>query len=431
MEQSSQHFYSSPTKITPVTQLKRGADDGFLLDDTLRPACKFLFYSGMLPNLNLRRTDNRAMYAVRCLLTATTISLLSLYIVFLSVQLMVQFQTGTRVLDVVMLTYMFVITSSALFFHCHLLIHEKNLIEFLKDWKKIEIDSLTQSNRAKKRVAAGIYGVYLIYLVTFPSLIYSHNQIRPNEVIFYSNLDWVRDSFHINLVSISSALGMYVSWVLFALGEIIPTTFFYHAGCIIQDLQQQLLDTSITSSTSSNNIMMSNLYVQFKKQEQPYRRIWAKYETVLGCVKQGNRMFQGPILWLHTSLFVIECLSLYFISKSYELQLRKPLILSFVGAWSVLTIQIIAVFRLMSHPYSSREKLRNTVADLLSSKWDSLPEEDRQLLEAFQERLGSEKMGVMPFDLYTVRPSNLLNILSLIVTYSVVLFQIQPRTGNL
>ena len=50
------------------------------------------------------------------------------------------------------------------------------------------------------------------------------------------------------------------------------------------------------SSASSHNIMMSNLYVQFKIQDKPYPRIWAKYlgkETVLSCVKQGNRIFQG------------------------------------------------------------------------------------------------------------------------------------------
>ena len=418
-------FYSCDMKITQVVHPEMAADGGFLLNDVLRPVWIFLFYNGVFPKFYHQTTENRTIYAARCAVTAIVVLYFSLYTLFLCIQFIVWFQSGTRLMDIVMIMYVLVTFSSALFFQCHHLIYHKELIQFFKDWKKIEIDSLTKSSRIKKRVAKIMFAVNGTFVFANAAVGFIFNRTDPNEVIFLTYYSYISESLNINFVSFIMGLGWYFSQLYASLGEIVPTAFFYHAGCIIEDLQQQLLDTSITGSDLYHNAMVSNLYVQFKN-DQPYRHIWEKYETVLGCVKQGNKLFQSSILCLHSSLFMIICLGVYFISNLYHLKVDKLLASSFYFITSLTTLRTIAVFRLMSHPYSSREKLRRTIAEILSSKWDSLPEEDRQLLVAFQERLGSENMAAMPYDLYTVSPSNLLSMFSLIVTYVVVLFQIQP-----
>ena len=167
---------------------------------------------------------------------------------------------------------------------------------------------------------------------------------------------------------------------------------------------------------------MSNVYVQFRN-ERPYHRIWTRYEKVLKCVKRGNTIFQSSVLCLHFSYFTFTCLGIFYLLKLYK-DSGLFLLFSFVAITSLMILRTIMTNSLMSHPYLCREQLKVTVADVMSYKWDSLSDEDRQYLAAFHERLGNENLAAMPFHLYTVCPSNLLSILSLIVTYVVVLLQV-------
>ena len=54
-----------------------------------------------------------------------------------------------------------------------------------------------------------------------------------------------------------------------------------------------------------------------------------------------------------------------------------------------------------------------------------LCEDDRSVLAAFQTRLDSLKLAASPFNLYNVKPSNILSMVSLVVTYVIVLIQFE------
>ena len=72
---------------------------------------------------------------------------------------------------------------------------------------------------------------------------------------------------------------------------------------------------------------------------------------------------------------------------------------------------------------SSEDKLQKSIADHLSLKWYDLIENDRQLLVTFLTRLGKDDICVRPMKLYSINPSNLLSILTLIINYYIVLAQ--------
>lgn len=87
-------------------------------------------------------------------------------------------------------------------------------------------------------------------------------------------------------------------------------------------------------------------------------------------------------------------------------------------------IRTVTVNRLVSHLHLSCGQLQASAAALLSQKWHSLAEEDRSLLVAFQARLSYGTLAASPFEMYAVKPSNLVSMLSLILTYIVVLLQL-------
>ena len=64
--------------------------------------------------------------------------------------------------------------------------------------------------------------------------------------------------------------------------------------------------------------------------------------------------------------------------------------------------------RLLSHLYLSSGKLQKVIAGLLSDEWYLLSDEDRQLLVSFQFRLDKYGLAACPFNLFTVKPTNLL-----------------------
>ena len=87
------------------------------------------------------------------------------------------------------------------------------------------------------------------------------------------------------------------------------------------------------------------------------------------------------------------------------------------------TLRTAWVNRLVSHLHLCRNQLQTSVAALLSQKWYELSEDERHLVAAFQVRLANGDLAASPFGFYNVKPSNLLSMLSLILTYVIVLLQ--------
>ena len=101
--------------------------------------------------------------------------------------------------------------------------------------------------------------------------------------------------------------------------------------------------------------------------------------------------------------------------------LAEKLVFSMTRLTEVM--QYVLMNRLMSHPSLAQEELKTSLATLLSQKWALLCEDDRSLLVAFHTRLDSVKLAASPFNLYNVKPSNILSMVSLVVTYVIVLIQ--------
>ena len=101
--------------------------------------------------------------------------------------------------------------------------------------------------------------------------------------------------------------------------------------------------------------------------------------------------------------------------------LAEKLVFSMTRLTEVM--QYVLMNRLMSHLTLAQEDLKTSLAALLSQNWQLLCEDDRKLLVAFHTRFDNGKLAASPFNLYNVKPSNILSMLSLIVTYVIVIIQ--------
>ena len=74
---------------------------------------------------------------------------------------------------------------------------------------------------------------------------------------------------------------------------------------------------------------------------------------------------------------------------------------------------------------SAKIELKTSLATLPSQKWQLLCEDNRSVLVAFQARLDSLKLAASPLNLYNVKPSNILSMVSLVITYVIVFIQFE------
>lgn len=398
-----------------MTKVYHVVEEHRLLDDSLRPVWMLLFYNGFHTKMYRSTKEELVLYITGFIFTIFVILMLLVYMAHLIIQLLF-FGNGIIVLHKVMILYRIVSSSSAAFFLCYHFIYQQEIFQFLKHWEEIEARYLTHFDGTKKKLKIIMYGVYLPMLVFAPITTFNWNLKDPRHVVFFSIYP-IFDSWNIYLFPSISAFIAYFTQLHYFVGEIVPALFFYHVGCVIVDLKRELQDNDFNSRLP-DRILISSLYLQFRN-EKPFRQIWEKYETILQCVGQGNKLFQSVILCHQFSGFAFLSIGVYAITVVPD----RSLSFSFMATTIMVMLRFIGVNWLMSHPYLSCGELETAVTDLLSKKWDSLAEEDRQFFTAFQERLSNANMAAIPFNLYTITPYNLLSVLSLIITYAIVLFQ--------
>ena len=259
----------------------------------------------------------------------------------------------------------------------------------------------------------------------FPLLAYFSNIGQPN-LSFYFICDPASSKvMPVHSCAFISAITDYICRIYITLGEAVPTLFFYHVGCVVEEIQRELQETFFSIEMSSNDsvIAIDNTvnfisHVQLRN-VNTFQRVWEKFETVHGFVNRANQLFSASILCIDGSAFLLKCLAFYNVLQ--DIPIAEKLVFSMTRLTEVL--QYVLMNRLMSHLTLAQEDLKTSLAALLSQNWQLLCEDDRSLLVAFHTRLDSVKLAASPFNLYNVKPSNILSMLSLIVTYVIVIIQ--------
>lgn len=415
------------TKVKPVTE------ERILLDASLRPLWVYMRYNQIFPDFSSRGKANRVFYITRFLFTLLVVSIVLIFTAFMLYRLVGTAKIGDKK-GFAIIFFFAIIGLYSIAFQYQCLIHRHEFQQFFKDWKLVEMQTLEYFLCAKeKNVVKVFYVVYLTLLWIIVISIFFWNYMQPSAPFFLSSIPYLRDKLHISVIYLITAVCQYFIHIYFLMGEVIPPLFFFHAGCVIEDLEREMKHISEVYYSKGLNLMQpafsiagasaaTNPKAQVKNVTH-FRRVWEKYEITVHWVNRANELFGTLILFGYSGMFILCSVSSYL---AIENVFKDPAIAAlFTGIFMLNTLRIILINRLMSNLIFSCEELKSTVAFILSEKWHMLSEEEHLLLVSFKTRLAKEEMAASPFALYSVNPGNLLSMLSLVVTYAITLVQFQ------
>ena len=293
--------------------------------------------------------------------------------------------------------------------------HQNQIAEFLLDWKKVENRSLSVRNAVKTTT---LYPIYALQILMVMITTFCWSYLMPIEPYLLTSIGFLRETMGIFSLSLITAVVYYFLILIHISSQLVPSLFFYHAGRVIESLERELQHRYSLHLIPHFILEGSTAQMYISR---PASRVWEEYEVVFDMVSRANRLFGIVIILSDFTLFVYICLLLYGIIKFSQTALFMSGILTLTVF--PYTFQLVFSNWLTSHLYLSSSQLQSTVSRLLSKKWKFLAEDDRNVLNSFQNRLGRFDMAAQPLNLYTVTPANLLSMLTLGVSYVIILLQ--------
>ena len=113
-----------------------------------------------------------------------------------------------------------------------------------------------------------LYGVYMGTAVGLLLTGSFWSFLQPERICFLSYYSIFRDKLGLPLLVFLSTIFTYFGHLFTFLGEIVPTVFFYHAGCVVEVLEKELKHVSDVvgfETYTGGAAIISNWNAHFKK----------------------------------------------------------------------------------------------------------------------------------------------------------------------
>jgi len=199
--------------------------------------------------------------------------------------------------------------------------------------------------------------------------------------------------------------------VFLTIVDVVPVMVYFHAAKMIEALKIRL-----ESRLNENQV---NNY-------EAIHPIWSHFEKLRVLIHRADNLFGPMIIFNHGVNFFIICAITFSILNAFAMgsvrnefeQFPVYLIgLFFFAGRLLLTVH------LMLEVHSSAEKLLSTLACLSTQHWKYFDEKGHRILHSFLCRLQNVQLAVCPSGFYKITPSILLTMLSLIISYTIILLQ--------
>jgi len=329
-------------------------------------------------------------------------------------------------------SYQIVIIITWVYYLCR----RKSLLAFFNDWEKHNFGSLfgdlQQENPKPRRIV--IFNVYLLYAsFSFGSLCFD---------IHYAYVWKAADNFVISFYPSLSESFAYTNWcrlcliiliiqgiscgIFYSLLDIVPIIIYYHGSKLIQVMKFDIDYMISTTASITNDDAHKNINLELKT-------VWARFENLRILLHRADGLFGSLMILSHGDAFFIVCTTFY---SLLNVVMRPDIIYSdgYVGEdpyWKFgvffcfffhLLRIVIGVF-LISKVSQSSSQLRSTVACLMLRRCSLSDKEERRIIKSFMNRLENNQVSACTAGFYNITPSVLLTLLSLIVSYTIILLQ--------
>ena len=304
----------------------------------------------------------------------------------------------------------------------YFLIYRGEIQAFFSDWRKMEEKSIIKGVDAGKikRTCIIVYILYYSYCIFF-TLCSIYNHVTDDEPIMEYDDLMVRyfpylilNPYYVIWNKFKNILSELLFSLFSTLVDIVPVLVYYYAAKIVEGMKWEVKELS---SDSKRPVSKSGIIYH----------LWSRFETLAVMVERANDLF-GPIIILCQGyLFANICGCVFYSSLETNLPVSGDEKWSLLELFDFLVQQpfrLLFTISFMGKLYRSSGELLSSVALFFNSeRVYCLEEKERQTVRDFLNRLNQIKLAACPSGLYEIKPSIFLTLLSLFVTYTVILLQ--------
>lgn len=315
--------------------------------------------------------------------------------------------------------------------HVNLLVRQKQFMIFFDDFKKLlapmndmrflKTSSLNEFDSKKYLILT--YSLYLAIMLVF--IMINSLDVIP-QFIGAKTDELVKDTISTLKFTfkVLQSYGDTFASFFTALADIIPIFIYYHAAIAVDLLSQQW--SSIRALILKREMEMKNQSSMENQQyaatvfEQETRQISRIYDSIVHLVTRADHLFGHIVIFSNgLSIYAICC----FVPRLLKAPLNDehPYL---PYTFAVFTLRLIWPIFMSSKLYTSAGRLRAAVLSFQSCvDLSYVSPLEKEAVTYLLNQLQDHKLAASPMGLYSITPSVLLHILSITVTYIIILIQ--------
>jgi len=398
---------------------------GMSLERSLAPLWKLTYYGGLLFDWYRPILHQRCIsISFRCIIIAAIFTANA----FEAAACLVHFSkivhnTKGHIQELISEANEVVVQIVILFTWIHFLRQRNSMLIFFADWEKQQptlMGPITDNQQpiTTLRTTIGVYLVYGLFgtgyfCYAIFCAITETEWDRDN--VFVSSFPSLMESSFYEVWCRFSSIAQGISFGLFySLVDIVPIMVYYHGSKMIQvlniDLERMNIDEKIDITDGLEGI-------------------WSRFENLRVLLQRADDLFGSLMIVSHGDSFLVICSTFYSLMN----YVTHSNVVIEDAYWELLTcfnfcfylIRMIIGVVIVSKVSSSSYKLLSTVAflSLRRCRHSDNNKEERRIMKSIIGRLENNHLAACPNGLYNITPSMLLTMLSLIVSYTIILLQ--------
>lgn len=307
--------------------------------------------------------------------------------------------THSIVLSVMWSTIFIVALMAALVF----VFKRKELLSIFEKWKQLEAQlvPVKVSRSSYNTYYRSFFSIYVVAGLALPfvSLVVAFTDTEASFLL--SHYPVFRDTLTIPGIMFYHTVTACAAWVFVGLSDFVPSWTFYHAGLALEYLAAEL-----EIESKGLNIRMA--------------RIQLCYGNLYRLVRKANELFGIIVAFNHAFFVVVICVLFYTVASTirefdWDTLIYFCSLILFV--WRMIMSDLMA-----SHVYSSSVKLRATLSKAICTE-ELMEREERKKAQRLLIWMSHASLSARPLNLFSITPSSILTVSSLIISYVIVLLQ--------
>ena len=308
------------------------------------------------------------------------------------------------------------------------LINRKTFLQFFHDFKFFEKTTRTAVYKSTSKLRMKYLFIFYSVLINCASSLFAVVIFtKPSDPIFFTSIPLIRENFNSFLAGSIQLIILILSGLFLALADLVPS-FVYHQIAENLDLISRDVENIFRFNNVKQTINCSGRWIEPESDSSVAPKLeiyllkpWKSYDAIRRFVDRADTIFGLLVAVNHGLMIFFSCLlgyAIFYDIKNHLFEVKlisSALFLIFNISRMLVTVVISSRLHLASGQF------KFTLESLLGQNWDRMTKEERDLLIAFIGRL--KLLVASPLEAYHITPPFLLTLLSLCVTYVVILLQ--------